>query len=222
MCTDTIFHKSHQHNCDSNGSDLINKFLQFISRFFLKGQNNNKNLAAANPFLLLPIRPAISPPFRSALRHTGEAPPPSTRLEGDLVTTAARRHGGGQRPHRHARGPHGKYIIFLLPYGPRSQTDPLTMDLSVFAAHQPGHRAAVRHLHPCHHGVGEVHLRPRDVPAEQRRHHRHGHAYAAAPTPHHRRLRPHEPKRQDPSAQRCPDLPLARMSRTLPALPWHI
>jgi hypothetical protein len=59
-----------------------------------------------------------------------EAPPPSTRLEGDLVT-AARRHGGGQRPHRHARGPHGKYIISLLPYGPRSKADPLTMDLCV-------------------------------------------------------------------------------------------
>jgi hypothetical protein len=142
-----------------------------------------------------------------------EAPPPSTRLEGDLVT-AARRHGGGQRPHRHARGPHGKYIISLLPYGPRSKADPLTMDFSVFAAHQPGHRATVRHLHPCHHGVGEVHLRPRDIPAEQRRHHRHGHAHAAAPTPHHRRLRPHEPKRQDPSAQRYPDLPLARISPT--------
>ncbi|PUZ43372.1 hypothetical protein GQ55_8G003800 [Panicum hallii var. hallii] len=81
---------------------------------------------------------------------------------------------GGQRPHRHARGPH---------------------------AHQPGHRPAVRHLHPCHHGVGEIHLRPRDLAAEQRRHHRHGHAHAAAPTAYHRRLCAHEPQHQNPRAQ---------------------
>jgi hypothetical protein len=141
-----------------------------------------------------------------------EPPPPisshSTRLEGDPVAMAA------------ANAPISMREALTV----NTSSPSFPMDLaaeqihslwtSVFAAHQPGHRAAVRHLHQCHHGVGEVHLRPRDVPAEQRRHHRHGHAHAAAPTPHHRRLRPHEPKRQDPSAQRYPDLPLARISPT--------
>lgn len=89
---------------------------------------------------------------------------------------------------------------------PVTKAELMAPDSSLFssldAAHQPGDRAPVRHLHPRHHGVGEIHLRPRDLPAEQRRHRRHGHARAAPPQAHHRRLRPHEPQHPHPRPQR--------------------
>jgi len=167
---------------------------------------------------------AAPPQIRSLpLLHRAEAPrdaasalsPSRSRLAGRYLVTAARRHGGGQRTHRHARGAHGNTPATSL--SSLADLPPLIHSLIIrclsSAAHQPGHRAAVRHLHPRHHGVGEVHLRPRDLPAEQRRHHRHGHAHAAAPTPHHRRLRPHEPQHQDPRPQRFGlALPTARTS----------
>lgn len=69
------------------------------------------------------------------------------------------------------------------------------------AAHQPGNQSAVCDLHPCHHGVGEVHLRPRDSSLQQRRHRRHGHAHAATAAANHRRLGAHAPRAEDLGAQ---------------------
>jgi hypothetical protein len=176
--------------------------LSSLSPFPFPGSPRPAPLCCAGWFRRVACLDQISPSL------PGSRLPPSPfhlRLAERDLGTAARCHGGGQRPHRHARGAHGNTsatsLSSIMQYRSPSTHSPI-IRCSLSAAHEPGHRAAVRHLHPRHHGVGEVHLRPRDLPAEQRRHHRHGHAHAAAPTAHHRRLRPHEPQHQDPRPQR--------------------